>query len=63
MLLFNDPQSPFSRLWQVKILPALVRKYVETGELQIQWHGFAVLGPASVAGEDFIAAAGLQNHL
>ena len=63
MLLFDDPQSPFSRMWQVQVLPVLVRKYVDTGELQIGWHGFAVLGPASVAGEDFIAAAGLQNHL
>ena len=63
MLLFNDPQSPFSRIWQIQVLPALVRKYVETGKLQIQWHGFAVVGPASVAGDDFIAAAGLQNHL
>lgn len=50
-------------MWQVQVLPALVRKYVEAGKLQIQWHGFAVLGPASVAGEDFIAAADLQNHL
>lgn len=63
MLLFNDPQSPISRMWHVQVLPSLVRKYVKVGKLQIQWHGFAVIGPASVAGEDFIAAAGLQNHL
>lgn len=44
-------------------LPRDLRKYVRSGKLQIQWHGYAVIGPASVTGERFIAAAGLQNHL
>jgi protein-disulfide isomerase len=63
MLYFDDPQCPFCRIWHMQVLPALVRKYVKTGKLQIQWHGYAVIGPASVIGERFIAAAGLQNHL
>jgi protein-disulfide isomerase len=63
MLYFDDPQCPFCREWHTKVMPALVRKYVRTGKLQIQWHGFPVIGPASVTGERFIAAAGLQNHL
>lgn len=63
MLYFDDPQCPFCLKWQTRVLPALVRRYVKTGKLQIQWHGFAVIGPASVTGERFIAAAGLQNHL
>jgi protein-disulfide isomerase len=63
MLYFDDPQCPICLDWHTKVMPALVRKYVRTGKLQIQWHGFAVIGPASVTGERFIAAAGLQNHL
>jgi protein-disulfide isomerase len=63
MLYFDDPQCPICLEWHTQVMPALVRKYVRTGKLQIQWHGFAVIGPASVTGERFIAAAGLQNHL
>jgi protein-disulfide isomerase len=63
MLYFDDPQCPFCGQWHTKVLPALVRKYVKTGKLQIQWHGFPVIGPASATGERFIAAAGLQDHL
>lgn len=63
MLYFNDPQCPFCLEWQTRVLPRLVSRYVKTGKLQIRWHGYAVLGPESVAGEKFIAAAGLQNHL
>src|SRR5262245_4366263 len=56
MLYFDDPQCPFCLKWHTQVMPALVRKYVRTGKLQIQWHGFAVVGQASVAGERFIAA-------
>jgi predicted DsbA family dithiol-disulfide isomerase len=41
----------------------LVRKYVRTGKLQIQWHGIDVIEPPTVPGDRFVAAAGLQNHL
>jgi hypothetical protein len=63
MVYFGDPQSPITLLWQDGVLPALVRRYVKTGRLQIQWQGLEVVGPASLVGERFIEAAGLQNHL
>ncbi len=63
MLYFGDPQCPICLEFQKRILPALVRKYVRTGKLQIQWHGYAVVGRASVTGDRFIAAAGRQDHL
>jgi protein-disulfide isomerase len=63
MLVFNDPQCPICTEWDHNVLPALVKRYVRTGRLQIQWHGFSVIGPESVTGERFIAAAGLQNDL
>src|SRR5262245_61293734 len=63
MLYFGDPQCSFCLEFHKRILPALVRKYVRKGKLQIQWHGLAIIGSASVTGERFIAAAGRQNHL
>lgn len=63
MLYFNSPSSPISQEWQSNVLPALVRKYVRTGKLQIQWHGIDVIEPPTVPGDRFVAAAGLQNHL
>jgi len=63
MLYFGDPQCPICLSFHKRILPALVQKYVRTGKLQIQWHGFAIIGPASVTGARFIAAAGRQDHL
>jgi protein-disulfide isomerase len=63
ILYFDDPQCPVCLAWHRQVLPVLVRKYVRTGRLQIQWHGFAVIGPDSVTGERFVAAAGLQDHL
>jgi protein-disulfide isomerase len=63
MLYFGDPQCSICLEFQKRVLPALVRKYVRTGKLQIQWHGFAIVGPASVTGDRFIAAAGRQDHL
>jgi protein-disulfide isomerase len=63
MLYFSDPQCSFCLEFHKQVLPALVRKYVKRGKLQIQWHGFAIIGPASVTGDRFIAAAGRQNRL
>jgi protein-disulfide isomerase len=63
MVYFGDPQCRVCLQWQEAVLPALVRKYVNTGWLQIQWQGIEVIGPASLTGERFIVAAGLQNHL
>jgi protein-disulfide isomerase len=63
MLYFDDPQCLTCTRWDHNVLPALVKKYVRAGKLQIQWHGFTVIGPESVTGERFIAAAGLQNRL
>ena len=63
MLYFNSPSSPIFREWQTEVLPALVRKYVRTGKLQIQWHGIDVIEPPAAPGVRFVAAAGLQNHL
>jgi protein-disulfide isomerase len=65
MVYFDDPKCPICLEWQHKVLPALVRKYVKTGRLQIEWQGIVVevFKPTSLTGERFIAAAGLQNHL
>jgi protein-disulfide isomerase len=63
LLYFDDPQCPYCLEWHDRVLPTLLRRYVRSGELQIQWHGFAVVGPDSVVGLRFVAAAGLQDRL
>jgi protein-disulfide isomerase len=63
LLYFDDPQCPICLAWQEHVLPTLLQRYVRSGKLQIQWHGFAIVGPDSVVGLRFVAAAGLQNHL
>jgi predicted DsbA family dithiol-disulfide isomerase len=63
LVVLEDPQCPVCLRWHTAVLPDLVRKYVRTGKLQIRWHGFAVIGPASLTGEELVLAAGLQNHL
>lgn len=60
---WGDPQSPYSRLFDRTVLPALVAKYVRRGKLQVRWRSFTVIGWDSVEGEQFVFAAGLQNHL
>jgi protein-disulfide isomerase len=63
MVSFDDIQCPFCEEWHRNVLPTLVKRYVRTGKLQIQWRGFPVVGPDSVNGERFVLAAGLQDHL
>jgi protein-disulfide isomerase len=63
MVYFDDTQCPFCEEWHRNVLPTLIKRYVRTGKLQIQWRGFPVVGPDSVKGERFVLAAGLQDHL
>ncbi len=63
MEVWGDPQSVICRELDRSVLPALVRKYIRGGKLQIRWRSFAVIGRASLTGEEFVFAAGLQNHL
>jgi protein-disulfide isomerase len=63
MTVFEDPQCPFCREWNIDTLPTVVRDYVRTGRIRIVYRGIVVIGPNSVAGLRAAYAAGLQNKL
>jgi protein-disulfide isomerase len=63
LVVFEDPQCPFCKQWNLDTLPGVVRDYVRTGRIRIQYRGVVVIGPNSVAGLRAIYAAGRQNKL
>lgn len=63
LTVFEDPQCPFCRQWNIDTLPTVVRDYVKTGRVRLVYRGIVVIGPNSVAGLRTIYAAGNQNKL
>ncbi len=63
LTVFEDPQCPFCRQWNIDTLPTVVRNYVRTGRIKIVYRGIVVIGENSVAGLRGIYAAGRQNKL
>ena len=63
LFVYEDPQCPYCRDWDVETLPTVMRDYVRTGKLQLVYRGIAIVGPNSVAGLRGNYAAGLQNRL
>jgi protein-disulfide isomerase len=60
---FEDPQCPFCRQWNVDTLPTVVEQYVRTGRVKLVYRGIEIIGPNSVPGLRAISAAGAQNKL
>jgi protein-disulfide isomerase len=60
---FEDPQCPYCRQWNIDTLPTVVENYVRTGRIKIVYRGIVVIGPNSVAGLRAVYAAGQQNKL
>ncbi|MGN6798591.1 MAG: DsbA family protein, partial [Gaiellaceae bacterium] len=63
LTVFEDPQCPYCRQWNIDTLPTVVENYVRTGRIKIVYHGIVVIGPNSVAGLRAAYAAGQQNKL
>jgi protein-disulfide isomerase len=63
LTVFEDPQCPYCRQWNIDTLPTLVEKYVRTGRINLAYRGVVVIGPNSVAGLRAAYAAGQQNKL
>jgi protein-disulfide isomerase len=59
---WGDFQCPFCRLYTTTTQPALVRQYVDSGRVRIEWHDFAYLGPESVLEARAARAAGRQGR-
>jgi protein-disulfide isomerase len=60
---FSDPQCPWCGQWARGVFPTLVKKYVRTGKLRVEYAGLAFLGDDSTTLLRLAQAAGLQNKL
>jgi protein-disulfide isomerase len=60
---FEDLQCPFCRAYTVDEFPAIVRDYVRTGKLKIEFRNFTFIGNDSVTAGQYASAAGKQNKL
>lgn len=63
LVVFEDPQCPYCRQWNIDTLPTVVRDYVRTGRIKIVYRGIVVIDTNSVAGIRAAYAAGKQNKL
>ena len=63
MLQFEDFQCPICKQYTDEAFPAIVREYVKTGRLQLDFRGLAFLGPDSDKALRTAIAAGFQNKL
>ncbi|MDL5158867.1 DsbA family protein [Actinomycetospora termitidis] len=59
---WGDFQCPFCRLYAATTEPALIRQYVDSGQVRLEWHDFAYLGPESVLEARAARAAGRQER-
>ena len=59
---WGDFQCPFCKLYAGQTEPALVRQYVDSGQVRIEWHDYAYLGPESVLAARAARAAGRQDR-
>jgi len=63
MLVFEDPQCPYCREFNINVLPSVVDQYVATGRLKIVFRGIEIIDKNSLVGLRAIYAAGEQNKL
>jgi protein-disulfide isomerase len=60
---FEDPQCPFCREWNLDTLQTVVDNYVRPGKIKIVYRGIPIIGTNSIVGLLAIYAAGEQNKL
>jgi protein-disulfide isomerase len=63
LIVYEDPQCPFCRAWNVETLPTVVDQFVRTGKIKLVYRGVVIIGPDSVRGLRAIYAAAQQNKL
>jgi protein-disulfide isomerase len=63
LTVYEDPQCPFCRQWDIDTLPTVVAQYVRTGRIQLRYRGIPIISENSLAGLAAIYAAGRQNKL
>ena len=60
---FEDPQCPYCKEWNVGTLPSVLQDYVRTGRVKLVYRGINIIGPNSEYGLRAAYAAGEQNKL
>ncbi len=60
---FADLQCPFCRDYALRVFPLVVRDYVATGKVRVEFRDLAFLGPDSTKAARAAAAAGEQDRL
>jgi protein-disulfide isomerase len=63
LYVFEDPQCPYCRQWNIDTLPTVVQNYVRPGKVKIVYRGIDIISTNSVAGIRAIYAAGMQDKL
>ena len=60
---FADFQCPFCGVFARDALPEIIRKYVRTGRVRVEYGALAFIGQDSVEAREFALAAGEQDRL
>ncbi len=60
---FEDPQCPYCREWNLDTLPTVIENYVRPGKIKLVYRGIPIIGTNSIVGLLAIYAAGDQNKL
>jgi protein-disulfide isomerase len=63
LTVFEDPQCPYCREWNLDTLPTVVDQFVRSGRLKVVYRGIEIVGPNSVDALRGIYAAGRENRL
>lgn len=61
LVVFEDPQCPYCRQWDLESLPSVITDYVRPGRIKLVYRGIEIIGPNSEKGLRAIVAAGNQN--
>jgi protein-disulfide isomerase len=63
LTVYEDPQCPFCRQWNIDTLPTVIGSYIKTGRLKLVYRGVEIIGPNTEPGLRAIYAAAAQNKL
>jgi protein-disulfide isomerase len=63
LVVYEDPQCPYCAQWSLDTFPSVVRSYVRTGRVKLEYRGINILGSDSEKALRAIAATAAQNRL
>jgi protein-disulfide isomerase len=63
LVVYEDPQCPYCAQWSLDTFPSVVKSYVRTGRVKLEYRGINILGSDSEKALRAIAATAAQNRL